>query len=356
MTVVDGARSRLRLMPPRCSAPCPRYPAAGDASRIVGLALLGGLILNLMPCVLPVLSLKLLALVGYAGGERRGHASACSRPRWVSPPSGARGGAGPAESSRCRDRLGHPVPAALVPRHYGACHDAVRGEPVGLASFALPGGIAGAAASVRGLGRIQRRIPPGRLCDLARRLLLGAVRRHRHRLRARTRAARHRADIRRHGPRDGGAFPDRRHRAGPGRLAATAGSVDGWLRRVLGLALLGTAAWLLSVLALEAGLDAALLAGGTLAVLWQCSLAPRPGSGTAHATTAALPQLRWPLSRCWSRRCEGRPCRSRRRYRTPPPGCGGRSMKRRCTRWWQSRKSYSWTCRPPGALPARSTN
>ncbi|MFM2128463.1 MAG: hypothetical protein RL477_9, partial [Pseudomonadota bacterium] len=36
---------------------------------ILAVALLGGLVLNLMPCVLPVLSLKLLAVVGH-GGER----------------------------------------------------------------------------------------------------------------------------------------------------------------------------------------------------------------------------------------------------------------------------------------------
>ena len=38
---------------------------------ILGAALLGGLILNLMPCVLPVLSLKLLGLAGLAGAARR---------------------------------------------------------------------------------------------------------------------------------------------------------------------------------------------------------------------------------------------------------------------------------------------
>ena len=38
---------------------------------IFGLALLGGLILNLMPCVLPVLSLKLLSLIKHGGGDRR---------------------------------------------------------------------------------------------------------------------------------------------------------------------------------------------------------------------------------------------------------------------------------------------
>ena len=37
---------------------------------ILGFALLGGLILNLMPCVLPVLSIKLLGMVGHGGREK----------------------------------------------------------------------------------------------------------------------------------------------------------------------------------------------------------------------------------------------------------------------------------------------
>ncbi len=37
---------------------------------IIGLAFIGGLILNVMPCVLPVLSLKLLSVVSHGGGER----------------------------------------------------------------------------------------------------------------------------------------------------------------------------------------------------------------------------------------------------------------------------------------------
>ncbi|HSR70739.1 MAG TPA: protein-disulfide reductase DsbD domain-containing protein [Kiloniellales bacterium] len=47
-------------------------PAAGGRSLLVilGLALVGGLILNLMPCVLPVLSIKLLSVVGHGGRER----------------------------------------------------------------------------------------------------------------------------------------------------------------------------------------------------------------------------------------------------------------------------------------------
>ena len=48
-------------------------PPAGPLALagMLGIALLGGLILNLMPCVLPVLSLKLLSVVGHGGGERR---------------------------------------------------------------------------------------------------------------------------------------------------------------------------------------------------------------------------------------------------------------------------------------------
>ncbi|MFQ5784056.1 MAG: protein-disulfide reductase DsbD family protein [Alphaproteobacteria bacterium] len=43
----------------------------GALAAILGLAFLGGLILNLMPCVLPVLSLKLIGVIGMAGAARR---------------------------------------------------------------------------------------------------------------------------------------------------------------------------------------------------------------------------------------------------------------------------------------------
>jgi suppressor for copper-sensitivity B len=43
--------------------------SGGSLWAILGLALLGGLILNLMPCVLPVLSLKLLSVLGHGGRE-----------------------------------------------------------------------------------------------------------------------------------------------------------------------------------------------------------------------------------------------------------------------------------------------
>jgi thiol:disulfide interchange protein len=47
----------------------PRSDKALAALRAVALALAGGLVLNLMPCVLPVLSVKALALVQHAGGR-----------------------------------------------------------------------------------------------------------------------------------------------------------------------------------------------------------------------------------------------------------------------------------------------
>jgi suppressor for copper-sensitivity B len=46
--------------------------AAGEELlAILGLALVGGLILNLMPCVLPVLSIKLMGVVTKSGLSRR---------------------------------------------------------------------------------------------------------------------------------------------------------------------------------------------------------------------------------------------------------------------------------------------
>jgi suppressor for copper-sensitivity B len=48
------------------------YPLSGDGLFVIlGLALFGGLILNLMPCVLPVLAIKLLGVVSKGGRPRR---------------------------------------------------------------------------------------------------------------------------------------------------------------------------------------------------------------------------------------------------------------------------------------------
>ncbi len=70
LTLVDGARmlEKAALGQPG-SVNVGIRDGAGSSSiwYILLLALLGGLILNLMPCVLPVLSLKLLSVVGYGG-------------------------------------------------------------------------------------------------------------------------------------------------------------------------------------------------------------------------------------------------------------------------------------------------
>lgn len=75
-TVVDGERSAEQTLPvtsitdPAITANAPLAQQTGLLV-ILGLAFLGGLILNLMPCVLPVLSIKLLGVVSHGGSEAR---------------------------------------------------------------------------------------------------------------------------------------------------------------------------------------------------------------------------------------------------------------------------------------------
>lgn len=68
LTLVDGMRSAERnLVVEQGTMPPAPQSAPASLAVILALAALGGLILNLMPCVLPVLSLKILAAVGQAG-------------------------------------------------------------------------------------------------------------------------------------------------------------------------------------------------------------------------------------------------------------------------------------------------
>lgn len=69
LTLVDGPRS-IEARPGVGTAVAAPVDLAGLFG-VLGVALLGGLILNLMPCVLPVLSLKLLSIVK-AGGQAPG--------------------------------------------------------------------------------------------------------------------------------------------------------------------------------------------------------------------------------------------------------------------------------------------
>lgn len=76
LTLVDGARAvavetRLAALPPGGAA---GFAAKGDGAGLLAMlatALLGGLVLNLMPCVLPVLSLKLLSVARHGGAAPR---------------------------------------------------------------------------------------------------------------------------------------------------------------------------------------------------------------------------------------------------------------------------------------------
>jgi suppressor for copper-sensitivity B len=67
LTVVDGARAAERTL---SVAAARGFGFEGSLAFILALAVLGGLILNLMPCVLPVLSIKLMGVIGHGGGER----------------------------------------------------------------------------------------------------------------------------------------------------------------------------------------------------------------------------------------------------------------------------------------------
>ncbi|MDF1792400.1 MAG: protein-disulfide reductase DsbD family protein [Thalassobaculaceae bacterium] len=67
LTLVDGDRFVERPVAVAAGA----APLGPDGLWIIlGFALLGGLVLNLMPCVLPVLSLKLVSVLDYGGAER----------------------------------------------------------------------------------------------------------------------------------------------------------------------------------------------------------------------------------------------------------------------------------------------
>ncbi len=68
-TLVDGARAVAIGATAVAGAP-PPMPGDTSLPTVLAIALLGGLVLNLMPCVLPVISLKLLALLRHAGAER----------------------------------------------------------------------------------------------------------------------------------------------------------------------------------------------------------------------------------------------------------------------------------------------
>jgi thiol:disulfide interchange protein DsbD len=74
LTATDGSERALSIHAPRGPIPPARFGGGeGDLGLALALifALIGGMILNLMPCVLPVLAMKALALADAAHGDRR---------------------------------------------------------------------------------------------------------------------------------------------------------------------------------------------------------------------------------------------------------------------------------------------
>ena len=267
-TIVDGAHAaETEITPVLGSLP----PLAADLSRIaiLGLALLGGVILNLMPCVLPVLSLKLLALARYAGAERR-----AARLGLLATAVGVIVSFGILAASlialkAAGSAIGwgiqfqHPwflAGMALVTTLFAA-------SLWGWAPIVLPTGITDAIGSTRGRGHFTNAFLMGGFATLLAASCSAPF----------VGTAIGFALAR--GPADialvfgalglGMAAPFLVVAAFPGFIAyfPRPGRWMIWLERVLGLALLGTAVWLLSVLALEAGIEPALITGGLLALL-----------------------------------------------------------------------------------------
>tara|TARA_R110002110_G_scaffold88584_7_gene230830 strand:- start:1283 stop:3388 length:2106 start_codon:yes stop_codon:yes gene_type:complete len=73
LTVMQaGAAAEMSALAPDSIGPAvPEADSEESIATFLLLAFLGGLILNLMPCVLPVLSMKLVSIAGYGGAERR---------------------------------------------------------------------------------------------------------------------------------------------------------------------------------------------------------------------------------------------------------------------------------------------
>jgi suppressor for copper-sensitivity B len=295
VTLVDGVHAaQTEITPALGTLP----PIRGDATRaaIIGIALLGGLILNLMPCVLPVLSLKLLALAGYAGAERR-----AARLGLLATAAGVIVSFGVLAAvlillKAAGAAIGWGIQfqqpwflagMALITTLFAA-------SLWGWAPVVLPAGIAGAVDSVRGHGRFTDAFLTGVFATLLATSCSAPF----------VGTAIGFALAR--GPFDialvfgalglGMAVPFLAVVAAPGLVACLPrpGPWMVWLQRILGVALLGTAAWLLSVLAVEAGVAISLLAGGMLGALlaalaWRHSLPPgRHARRTIEAGAIAL--------------------------------------------------------------------
>jgi suppressor for copper-sensitivity B len=288
LTIVDGARAAETEITPVLGS-LPSLPVDANGVAIFGLALLGGLILNLMPCVLPVLSLKLLALAGYAGAERR-----AARIGLLATAAGvivsfmllaaaliALKAAGSAIGWGIQfQQPWFLAVMALVTTLFAASLS-------GWAPIILPTGIAEVIGSARGRGRFANAFLMGAFATLLAASCSAPF----------VGTAIGFALAR--GPMDialvfgalglGMAAPFLAIAALPGLVAhlPRPGRWMIWLERMLGVALIGTAGWLLSVLALESGIEIAFIAGAIL-ILLLALLAWRQRQPTESAVRRSL--------------------------------------------------------------------
>jgi suppressor for copper-sensitivity B len=290
-TLADGARA-VALTATAIAGPPPPMPGDASLAVILGIALLGGLVLNLMPCVLPVISLKLLALLRHAGADR-----GTARAQLLATTAGILVSflvlaAGLAALRAAGTAIGWGIQfqspwflaaMALATTLFAASLfdllslDAIATSGPAAANRAGLGGafLTGAFATIlassctapfvgTALGFAFTR---GAVEIVA---VLGAMGL-------------------------GMAAPFLAAAAAPGIVAflPRPGRWMLWLRRAFGLGLLGTSAWLLFVLSVEAGLRASLVAAAALAVLLAL-LAWRPRHAVAIAVAASLLALASP--------------------------------------------------------------
>ena len=76
LSIRDRSELQTNVVVHAGSGAVPLQPPAMTLLRVLGLAFLGGLILNLMPCVFPVLALKVVGLAGASRAKARWHAVA----------------------------------------------------------------------------------------------------------------------------------------------------------------------------------------------------------------------------------------------------------------------------------------
>ncbi len=302
--------------------------------------LLGGLILNLMPCVFPILAHQ-GGRAGQPGRRRRGHAGATRSPtrrRGRDVPRAGAGAAGACASRRARAAGASSSSRPCSSRRWRWLLFAVGlnlsgvfavGGPVGAGQdLAARGGHAGSFFT--GLLAVLVATPctaPFMGAAIAGGLAgsgcgdRGGVPGHGHRPGAALRAA-------------GGDPRGRPRAAAPGRL-------DGVLQQVLAFPMYGAALWLVWVLSQEAGQAGVLAAGAGLVLLgfagWALGLAQRSGRVAGARIGATLAAVAAVAVGCHGAAgCSALPRRRRRgpraRSRSRTPGwrrCGRR--ERRCS-------------------------